>query len=544
MAYKHKFGIDFGTTNSSIALRYSPDNKKTETIIFDADTHNRGKEKLCPSIFYIDETGRIEIGYDALKASTDKDKNIIMKKLIREVKLRLDEEKRDALMFSIRGQEYYISDVIAEILKYMLKNVGAVKVPIEGVVFGAPVEYNDACKQVMIKAAKKAGIYKTLVEAKKETEFVDEPVAVALDYGIDLREEKIIFVFDFGGGTLDTTIMRLHVQDENQKDIFKAHQPVAKERLTLGGEKFTKEFFMHGFIPKYGLSAFLEDFHINEYLDEEETWDYLNKNNIGIKFVQELDYVKCQLSSRSSHYLSFRDVDDRKEYSSSPVILIEQELLVEDFEEAICKYYSDIRKTIDKCLQKAREREGVKKDDIDQVLLAGGSSIIPSVVRLVQEKFGKDKVSDPKSNQQLTSIVSGLGYAGMREENIQFYEDIIESDYGLYDDENKRIEVVLHSGTKVKDTEFDSWTKEGGVFGDFVAINNKVPIVKVYQNQDCIGEVRLPQRGSGDYRFYFKVDEEKGWLSIYLLDNITGRWMEKADDAEGNGCLYFTDDLL
>ena len=544
MAFKYKYGIDFGTTNSSIALRYSPDNKKVETIIFDADSHNRGKEKLCPSLVYLDETGKIEIGYDALKASTDKNRSIGVKTLIREIKLRLDESKgKDVVVSTIGGKDYYISDIIELIIRYMLENVGAVKVPIDGVVFGAPVEYNDACKQVMIKAAYKAGIYKSLEEAKRKTEFVDEPVAVALDYGIDLRDEKTIFVFDFGGGTLDTTIMRLRVQDENSADIFKPHQAIAKERLTLGGEKLTKEFFMHGFLPKYGLYNFCEDFHIDEYLDEEQVWEYLNSNNIGIEFVQELDYVKCQLSSRNSHVLLFKDIDERKEYKTNPVILIQQELTRDDFEESIEVYFSDIRKTIDKCIQKARVREGITINDIDQVLLAGGSSIIPSVVKLVQDKFGFNKVSDPKNNQQLTSIVSGLGFAGMRQENISFYEDVIESNYGIYDDKNKEIVVVLPKGTKVKDTEFDRWTKEGGVYQDFVAINKEVPIIKVYQNEDPLGEVRLPKRGGGDYRIYFRVDEEKGWLSVYLLDNITKRWMEKTDDADGNGCLYYTEDI-
>ena len=50
MGYRYKLGIDFGTTNSSIALRYAPEMKELETVVFDADPHNKGMESLLPSL--------------------------------------------------------------------------------------------------------------------------------------------------------------------------------------------------------------------------------------------------------------------------------------------------------------------------------------------------------------------------------------------------------------------------------------------------------------------------------------------------------------
>ena len=58
MGYRYKLGIDFGTTNSSIALRYAPEMKELETVVFDADPHNKGMESLLPSLLYLDEDGR------------------------------------------------------------------------------------------------------------------------------------------------------------------------------------------------------------------------------------------------------------------------------------------------------------------------------------------------------------------------------------------------------------------------------------------------------------------------------------------------------
>ena len=536
MGYRYKLGIDFGTTNSSIALRYAPEMKDLETVVFDADPHNKGMESLLPSLLYLDEEGRELVGVDALRASSLAGPEL-NHKLIRTIKLELDRAQEDVKFITIGAKDYYISDIIALILQRMMEEVGSLSVQIDGVVFGHPVDYNDKCKQVMVEAAYKAGIYATLGEARKKTVFVAEPVAVALDYAIDLREEKTIFVFDFGGGTLDTTIMKLKVQNED--DIFKPHEAIAKDRLTVGGELFTEELFKHGFLNKYGIEKFLKDFHIKEKLDRNELWDYLLENKMGIMFIQEMDWVKRMLSKRSNEILSFIKTD-----SDGTQYIIEQELTAQDFEDSIDHHFHDITESIKACLDLAKKKGGVEKKDIDVVLLAGGSSTIPCIVKLVKEVFGNDRVIEPKKNQQLTSIVKGLAIAGLREGDSRLLEDIVESNYGIYDSLNENVAVIIPRGTKISDTEFDKETLIGGAYDEFVAINDKVPLIRIFQNGDELGYFTLPEYGSGSYRVYFKVDEDKGWLSVYIYDIAANKWLEGDKDFDGNNCVFFMDSLL
>ena len=74
---------------------------------------------------------------------------------------------------------------------------------------GVPVQYGDIQKNVLKKALVRAGFYKDANEAEKKTEFVSEPIAVAVHYGLDLQKDTTVLVFDFGGGTLDLAIVNL-----------------------------------------------------------------------------------------------------------------------------------------------------------------------------------------------------------------------------------------------------------------------------------------------------------------------------------------------
>ena len=74
------------------------------------------------------------------------------------------------------------------------------------------------------------------------TEFVSEPVAVAVFYGVEMQKEKQVMVFDFGGGTLDIDILRLKPKG-SQADRRLPHDVVAKTRQTLGGERITRLIF-------------------------------------------------------------------------------------------------------------------------------------------------------------------------------------------------------------------------------------------------------------------------------------------------------------
>jgi hypothetical protein len=165
-------------------------------------------------------------------------------------------------------------------------------------------------------------------------------------------------------------------------------------------------------------------------------------------------------------------------------------------------------------------------------------------MQLVKDYFGNDKVIEPSENQQMESIVKGLAEAGLCEkDHILFEDDIVESDYGIWDSEAEKIVYIIENGTKISDTQFDAWNMSGGVYKTFEAISDEAPLIKVYQNTDLLGEFRLPEHGGGKYKIYFKVDEEKGWLSVHVLNKLTGEWMKGDKDFDGNDCVFFMDEL-
>lgn len=79
--------------------------------------------------------------------------------------------------------------------------------PGEGEITGVPVGFDDRQKEALLGAAIQAGIMPNARVAQQKIRFVAEPVAVALSYGMELRSDQRVMVFDFGGGTLDLTVM-------------------------------------------------------------------------------------------------------------------------------------------------------------------------------------------------------------------------------------------------------------------------------------------------------------------------------------------------
>ncbi len=518
----HKYGLDFGTTNSSIALRFDQERKGLlENICFEVDIKNRPTTSL-PSIVYIDENAETSVGTRAKNDFIVNDQ-VNDKALFTKIKLILDNEKKDIVVKQVGDTKYRISDIIAILLKELRNKANRDHVEkIDGLVIGVPVNYDDNCKQVMINAAFKAGFYQSIEEATDKTEFISEPVAVALDYGVDLRKEKTVYVIDFGGGTLDVTIMKLKKQVNNDVTTY-PHEVIYKDRLTLGGEKFTELFFKNCFIKKFGRMKFIEMFQYPRSLSVDAIWNELKKDPLGVRFIDELDYVKCCLSSDDDAVLDFHYPD----LNRNPHI--RKKFTADDFRESIAGCFDEIRELISDTFNES----GMYAEDIDEVLLAGGSSLIPCIQDIVFEFFDKSLVRNPRKNA-LTSIVKGLAVAGYQKNNRKLLSDIVDSDYGIWDSGNNNISIILPKGTKIDDTEYDRFTASGGISKSYIARGNVAPKVEVYQNKNKLGEFFLPQRGGGVYRIFFSVDAKKGWLSINIYDIELGQWYENVMNSENS----------
>ena len=513
MSTTYKYGIDFGTTNSSIALHYDEGNcGMRSNHVFQVDLNLVSRE-LLPSVVYVDALGEIEVGTKGRRKFASDEVPDKLKILLKKVKLILDKEKDDVTVTKFGGSIYKVSDVIALILrKLKAKADQNHTVKVSGVVFGVPVNYNDDCKRVMLEATVKAKFFKDIKEAEQNVEFLSEPVAVALDYGLVLNSNKNVFVFDFGGGTLDLAVVKLNKSDDENG----IHEVIAKHRITLGGEQYTENFFKRVFVNKYGRNKLLTAFGYDYKLSVDELWDRLQKDRLGQEFIDEIEKTKCELSYETESLFQWGGNDALR------CINITCEFTREEFNESIRESLNDVRIAIDECLSLSR----ISKDAIDEVLMAGGSSLIPIVIQVLQDYFGKEIVRNP-SNNALTSIVKGLAVKGYQENGREWLEDVVDSEYGIWLEYEQRVEPIIKKNTKIAKTTVNKSNTDEGCFLDLKSINDKIPVVEVYQNNtEKIGEFALPHKGSGHYRVYYEVDKMHGWLTVHIFDTRTIQWYD------------------
>ena len=528
----YKYGIDFGTTNSSIAVRFLGDDNAEHTMVVDVkDTLPR---ETLPSVVLINPDG-VFVGEDAANRYTQHISAHSNQKFIKRIKLDL-ENKGSELNYEVAGKKYQGVDLIAAILKELrLKAEKAVRdldIEISGVVMGIPVQYGDIQKNVLKDTLVRAGYYKDKKEADRHTEFVSEPIAVAVHYGLNLAQDKTIMVFDFGGGTLDLAIVNLRQQIGNDK--LHPHQTIAKERITLGGEELTRLFFINGICQKYGVRTIANKFGFEPKDPPEKLWEELSACEDGVRFIDAIERCKCDLSKASKHRFSF---------IGNNIQLEEKIFFREEFNEAISDKLTEIEELVQKCLDDGNIDDPY---DIDQVILAGGSSLIPAVQQLLVDIFGVTRVSaklDDKDavikslkrnraveSEVLTSIVRGLAAIGCREKEL--IEDVVDNDYGVWDTVNNDFIPIIENGIPVKDTALDKLSGQG-IYQEVKCVEEDVSSVEVlvYQRNlngtQKLGTINIPNPGSKLYRIYMSIDPKTGSLVVTIFDSMQRRWFDE-----------------
>ena len=531
----YKYGIDFGTTNSSIAIRFVGDDKQEHTLVVDVkDTLPR---ETIPSVVLADDKGNAVAGEDALNQYTQGVGNRKNQRFIKKIKLDL-ENKGSELEYNINGKKVSGVDLIAAIFKVLRlkaeKAADELEIETSGVVLGVPVQYGDIQKNVLKQALVKAGFYRNMREAERDTAFVSEPIAVAVHYGLNLTHDTTVMVFDFGGGTLDLAIVNL----KNQVGVDKLHphKTISKERITLGGEELTRLFFINSFcdIRKYGVKRIGSEFGFGTKLTPEKLWEKLLQCEDGIRFIAAIEKCKCDLSKASKYKFSF---------IGRNIQLEEQTFYRDDFSKAIEDKLDEIDDLIEMCLENGNVQDPY---DIDHVILAGGSSMIPAVQNLLVDKFGNNRVSSKltendaliksfKKNKAtesevLTSIVRGLAMVGCKDESL--IDDTVESDYGVWDSVENEFIPIVRKGILVKKTVLDRITHQG-IYENVECLDKNVSSVeiKVYQKnltgEHRLGTINIPNPGGKKYRIYMQVDKKKGTLEVIIFDIVEQRWIDE-----------------
>jgi Fe-S protein assembly chaperone HscA len=356
MATDYIVGIDLGTTNSLVAYMQGD----SPVVIPGEDGLN-----LVPSVLALDEKNQIIVGNAARKYLIETPERAVysIKRLMGrgledvQDELKLfpfqladDLQPGEVLRIKIGERTYTPPEISALVLRQLKRNAerffGA---PVTQAVITVPAYFNDAQRQATKDAGRIAGL--------NVLRLVNEPTAASLAYGLDKKKNGIVVVYDLGGGTFDISILKLH------DGIFEV---IATNGDThLGGDD----------IDNLLISIALDDIRGDVGLDMRRNGEVVARIR---KAVIE---AKIALSSQPSAKLDV-DLPNGKRY--------QREITLEVFERTIQPI---VDRTVGPCKQALKDA-GLKPEQIDEVVLVGGSTRIPAVRRLVEDLFQREPRTD------------------------------------------------------------------------------------------------------------------------------------------------------
>ncbi|MCB9558738.1 MAG: molecular chaperone DnaK [Deltaproteobacteria bacterium] len=348
-------GIDLGTTNSVVAVM---EGKEPKVI-----TNEEGA-RTTPSVVAYDDKGDVLVGQVARRQAITNPENTVfsVKRFIgMKYDASSDDQKRvpykvvkaangDA-QIEVRGKKLSPQEVSAKVLSKLKRAaedyLGA---PVTEAVITVPAYFNDAQRQATKDAGRIAGL-----DVKR---IVNEPTAAALAYGLDKKQDELVAVYDFGGGTFDISILEV-----GEKVV----QVVSTNGDThLGGDD----------IDAAVIRWIIDEFKKDQGID-------VSRDKMVLQRLKEAaEKAKIELSSVSETEINlpFLTAD-----ASGPKHLL-LKLTRAQFERMIGEI---VERTIEPCKQALKDA-GKTPADIAEVILVGGSTRIPLVQAKVREYFGKE----------------------------------------------------------------------------------------------------------------------------------------------------------
>ncbi|MBN1796847.1 MAG: Hsp70 family protein [Sedimentisphaerales bacterium] len=321
-------GIDLGTTFSALAILNEIG--KPEIV------PNADGDRLTPSAIFFDEENPelVRVGIEAINS-----RYLNVERSVRWVKRHMG----DAGYFKeIDGKKWTAEDLSALILKKLKQECSTDNNKIEKAVISVPAHFDEIRRKATMDAGKKAGLDVIAI--------VNEPVAAALYYASACEVSGKVLVYDLGGGTFDVTI--LQVKGQNMEILC------SQGDHALGGVDFDRKVL---------------EIMENTYRQEYNT-DLINSDEDRAKYEDEAEDIKKTLSRR--------DIAKKMLYGRAGNMRIEVTRSM--FENAISSLIDRSEILLEVALDEAK----LKPDEINKVLLVGGSSRIPMVQKRLTEKFG------------------------------------------------------------------------------------------------------------------------------------------------------------
>jgi hypothetical chaperone protein len=438
-----KVGIDFGTSNSGIALY---DGQRVHLLPVDP---KNVLPEVIKTVLYVTRDYRCSIGQEAVehyyRDNVNRQRRYVKQwageidvygadmHYVRDIFVYVDELKPGRLMQYLKTalrkegyegtqifERYYTVGDLAKTYLSLLKQRAeeVLGESIEAVTLGRPVKFSEfpeqdrKAQETLRQAAHEAGF--------KEVDFELEPIAAALDYEQSINNPQNVVIFDFGGGTLDIAVMRLG--DPRNRQVY------ASGGVDIAGSDFDRAIIEKRMLPHFGYGRvkyhpeIMEMIHaIPDWMALPELGTPINKNilekaiqagtaPVQLKALQGLIYndlaftfynrVEAGKIALSNHGATIITLED-KEISLWELYSRYQ------FETDIYHYLVDVEKV----LLDTIARSGLEPVEIDAVVKTGGSSNIPLFTEMLVRIFGREKV---KESNAFTSVVAGLAIrAGM-----------------------------------------------------------------------------------------------------------------------------------
>jgi len=411
------YGIDFGTTNSALAI-YDEDSKEIHSTI------------IIPSLiyFYHQLNGAEKsyvVGEEAITAYI----NDGMKgRFIKSIKQILS--RSSFTETRIHNKKYNASDLVAVILKELKDRADELIGQDCGkAVIGRPVFFDDdnvqkdtLAQNRLNKAAALAGF--------TDVRFQFEPIGAAFAYEKTLTRKENVLVADLGGGTTDFTYLVLDPSKVGSKD--RKNDMMATGGIYIGGDSLDSAFMWEKGTPYFGkhtqyeatpgkvltvpkslfanicswdqmnffngqrIKKDIEDYYYFSGNDRKfKNLITLIDNNLGYSIFQSIEKTKITLSDSDSSSFSYHKMD----------IDIEEEIPLSTYDEIIKKDVDRIAAYLNEFLLQHK----IEAKDIDSLFLTGGTSMVGSIQKLFKDKFPHLTMN---SGDNFKSVAKGLAYSG------------------------------------------------------------------------------------------------------------------------------------